>query len=168
MINSQVHWIHLETFGLASSLHNCAPNQITSSLHQLMPTWPTRQLQISTIAWIYQDLSPKIQGMISIAPNWLGNGSRSWYTPDRAADPPDATSRRQTFDRGLRLGSERRLLVLPGLKLNTMRPRQNGHHLADDVLNAFSSWMEISEFWLKLHWSLLRRVQLTICQHWFR
>ena len=31
-----------------------------------------------------------------------------------------------------------------------------------------SSWMEILEFWLKFHWSLFLRVQLTIFQHWFR
>ena len=34
-------------------------------------------------------------------------------------------------------------------------------------LSAFS-WMKIFEFWLKLHWSLFLRVQLTIFQHWFR
>ena len=33
--------------------------------------------------------------------------------------------------------------------------------------NAFS-WMKIYEFWLKFHWSLFVRVQLTIFQHWFR
>ena len=32
--------------------------------------------------------------------------------------------------------------------------------------NAFS-WMKISEFWLKFHWSLFVSVQLTIFQHWF-
>ena len=33
--------------------------------------------------------------------------------------------------------------------------------------NAFY-WMKILEFWLKLHWSLFLRIQLTIFQHWFR
>ena len=33
--------------------------------------------------------------------------------------------------------------------------------------NAFS-WMRILVFWLKFHWSLFPRVQLTIFQHWFR
>ena len=33
--------------------------------------------------------------------------------------------------------------------------------------NAFS-WMKMLEFWLKCHWSLFIRVQLTIFQHWFR
>ena len=33
--------------------------------------------------------------------------------------------------------------------------------------NAFL-WMKMLEFWLKFHWSLLRRVQLTIFQQWFR
>ena len=30
------------------------------------------------------------------------------------------------------------------------------------------SWMKSSVFWLKFHWSLFPRVQLTITQHWFR
>ena len=33
--------------------------------------------------------------------------------------------------------------------------------------NAFS-WMQINEFWLRFHWSLFLRVQLTIFQYWFR
>ena len=33
--------------------------------------------------------------------------------------------------------------------------------------NAFS-WMKLLEFWLKIHWSLFLRVQLTILQHCFR
>ena len=33
--------------------------------------------------------------------------------------------------------------------------------------NAFSS-TKMSEFWLKFHWSVFRRVQLTLFQHWFR
>ena len=33
--------------------------------------------------------------------------------------------------------------------------------------NAFS-WMKLLEFWLKFHWNLFLRVQLTIFQHWFR
>ena len=33
--------------------------------------------------------------------------------------------------------------------------------------NAFS-WMKIYEFWLKFHWSLFLRFQLTIYHHWFR
>ena len=30
------------------------------------------------------------------------------------------------------------------------------------------SWMKILDFWLKFHWNLFLRVQLTITQHWFR
>ena len=33
--------------------------------------------------------------------------------------------------------------------------------------NAFS-WMKMYEFWLRFHWSLFLRVQLTVFQHWFR
>ena len=34
-------------------------------------------------------------------------------------------------------------------------------------LDAYS-WMKIFAFWLKFHWSLFLKVQLTITQHWFR
>ena len=30
------------------------------------------------------------------------------------------------------------------------------------------SWIEMYEFWLRSHWSLFLKVQLTIFQHWFR
>ena len=33
--------------------------------------------------------------------------------------------------------------------------------------NAFP-WMKVYEFWLRFHWSLFLRVQLTIFLHWFR
>ena len=39
------------------------------------------------------------------------------------------------------------------------------------ILRTFSnvfSWMKMYEFWLKFHWILFLRVQLTIFQHWFR
>ena len=39
------------------------------------------------------------------------------------------------------------------LPVNTLRPRQNGRHFADDILSAFS-WMKMFEFRLKFHWSL--------------
>ena len=42
---------------------------------------------------------------------------------------------------------------------NTLRPRQNGRHFEN---------MKIFTFWLRFHWSLLTRVQLTIFQNWFR
>ena len=49
-------------------------------------------------------------------------------------------------------------------------------HWGRDKMDAISqttfssafSWMKIFEFWLKFHWSLFPRVQLTIFQHWFR
>ena len=46
-------------------------------------------------------------------------------------------------------------------QLNTLRPRQNGRHFADDFSNAFP-WIKVYEFWLKCHWSLILRVLLTI------
>ena len=49
-------------------------------------------------------------------------------------------------------------------------------HWGRDKMNAISqptfsnafSLMKMFEFWLKFHWSLFLRVQLTIFQHWFR
>ena len=47
--------------------------------------------------------------------------------------------------------------------VNTLRPRQNGRHSADDIFpNVFSS-MKMFEFRLKFHWSLFLKVQLTKC-----
>ena len=51
--------------------------------------------------------------------------------------------------------------------INTLRPRQNERHFADDISSAFS-WMKMFEFRLKFHLSLFLRVQLTIIHHWFR
>ena len=47
--------------------------------------------------------------------------------------------------------------------LNTLKPRQNGHHVDNDISNAFC-WIKIFIFWFKLLWSLFPLVQLTINQ----
>ena len=47
---------------------------------------------------------------------------------------------------------------------NTSPPGQSGRHFTDDTF----SWMKNFVVWLKFHWSLFVRVQLTIPQHWFR
>ena len=51
--------------------------------------------------------------------------------------------------------------------INTLRPRQNGRHFADEILKCIS-WIKMYELWLIFHWSLFRRVISTIFQHWFR
>ena len=53
------------------------------------------------------------------------------------------------------------------LLLNTMRPRRNGQHFADDIFKRifFSENVWIS---IKFHCSLFLGIQLTILQHWFR
>ena len=51
--------------------------------------------------------------------------------------------------------------------LNTLRPRSNGRHFAQDIFKCISC-MKIFEFRLKFLWSLFLRVQLTILQHWLR
>ena len=46
-------------------------------------------------------------------------------------------------------------------------PAQNGHHIVDNIFK----WIFFNKkvpIWLKFHWSLFLRVQLTITQHWFR
>ena len=36
------------------------------------------------------------------------------------------------------------------------------------IFSSAFSWIKMFEFWLKFHWSLFLRVQLTLFQHWFR
>ena len=55
----------------------------------------------------------------------------------------------------------------PRLQFNSSPPGQNGSHLADVILNAFT-WMESFVFQFKLQWSLFLRVWLTITKHWFK
>ena len=50
--------------------------------------------------------------------------------------------------------------------INTLRPRQNGCHLADDIFMHF--WMKMYNFRLKFHWSIFLWVQSTIFPHWCR
>ena len=47
------------------------------------------------------------------------------------------------------------------------KPRQYGRFSQMTLSNAFS-WMKMLEFWLKFHWGMFLRVQLTIFQYWFR
>ena len=47
--------------------------------------------------------------------------------------------------------------------INTLRPRQNGRHFAEDFFEC-----KFYEFGSRFHWSLLLRVRLTLFQHWFR
>ena len=51
--------------------------------------------------------------------------------------------------------------------VNTLRPRQNGGHFADDTFKRISLNEKMLEFRSKFHWSLFLRAQLTISQHWF-
>ena len=47
---------------------------------------------------------------------------------------------------------------------NTLRPRPNGRHFPGNIFKCMKTY----EFRLRFHWSLFRRVQLTMSQHWFR
>ena len=40
--------------------------------------------------------------------------------------------------------------------------------ISQTIFSDAFSWMKNFEFWLKFHWSLFPRAQLTISQHWFR
>ena len=51
--------------------------------------------------------------------------------------------------------------------VNTLRPRQNGCHMADNILTLIF-WKKIATFLLKSHWILFPRVELTMNQLWFR
>ena len=52
-------------------------------------------------------------------------------------------------------------------KLNSLRPRWNRCHFADDIFK-YILVIKIYWFWLKFHWSLFTRVQLTIYQRCHR
>ena len=43
---------------------------------------------------------------------------------------------------------------------------QNGRHFADDIFRCIFLYVNFI-FWLKCHWSLFLKVQLTIIRHWF-
>ena len=51
-------------------------------------------------------------------------------------------------------------------QFNTLRPKQNGRHVADDIFQRIFL-VEMFAFRLNFHWSFFLWVQLTICQHWF-
>ena len=54
--------------------------------------------------------------------------------------------------------------------LNTLRPRQNCRHFADDMLKSIflNDWMKMYEFCVRFHWNLFLRFEFTIFQLWFR
>ena len=63
------------------------------------------------------------------------------------------------------------VLILILLLLDVMLTHLPLDKMAAILLTIFSdafSWMKSFEFWLKVHWSLFLRVQLTITRHWFR
>ena len=113
---------------------------------------------------------------------WSGTGDiiskQSWYQPMRDVDIWNYVSHWWN-------GSLEWALVNYGISLSlanhTEHTKPNDyitiltHWGRDEIdtiwqttfLNSFSS-MKTYEFWLKFHWSLFVRVQLTIFQHWFR
>ena len=55
--------------------------------------------------------------------------------------------------------------------LNTLRQNtltQNGCHYTDYIFKCIFFWMKMYGFWLRFHWMLFQRVQLTIFKQWFR
>ena len=51
--------------------------------------------------------------------------------------------------------------------INTLRPRQDGHHFPDDIFKCIFL-IEMYKFRLRFHSRLFLRVQLRIFQNWFR
>ena len=39
--------------------------------------------------------------------------------------------------------------------------------ISQTIISKAFSWMKMFEFWLRFHWIMFQRVQLTIFQHWF-
>ena len=48
--------------------------------------------------------------------------------------------------------------------INTLRPRQHGHHFADDIFRC----TKILIFWFTLHWKLSLMTRSTISKHYLR
>ena len=51
------------------------------------------------------------------------------------------------------------------LFVNTLKPKQNGRHFADDIFTYVFSWIKMYGFQLRFHWSFFLWVQLTIFKH---
>ena len=51
--------------------------------------------------------------------------------------------------------------------INTLSPKQNGHHFADDIFKC-NFWMKMFKFRLKFQWDLFPWVELTKFRHRFR
>ena len=49
--------------------------------------------------------------------------------------------------------------------LNTLRPRQNGHHFADDDIFNYIFLYENHWIWFQFHWNLFQSVQLATSKH---
>ena len=60
------------------------------------------------------------------------------------------------------------LAVLLPFKTLTHPPLDKMATISQMVFSDAFLWMKWFVFWLKFHWSLFLRVQLTITQHWFR
>ena len=58
--------------------------------------------------------------------------------------------------------------ILWGFSLLAPWGRDKMAAVSQTILSNAFSWMKMLEFWLRFHWSLFLRVQLTIFQHWFR
>ena len=56
------------------------------------------------------------------------------------------------------------LLCCHSVRLNTLRPRQDGPNSADDVFKCIP-WMKMFKFCLRFHWNFLSRIEITIFQH---
>ena len=50
----------------------------------------------------------------------------------------------------------------------THLPRDKVAAISQTIFSNAFSWMKNFVFWIKFHWSMFLRVQLTIAQHWFR
>ena len=53
------------------------------------------------------------------------------------------------------------------IRLNTLGPRQNRCHIADDTFKLIFLY-ENGFIWFRFHWNMFLRFQLTIIHHWFR
>ena len=86
------------------------------------------------------------------ATTFYGVPSNGWHGTKKHIDSDSPTKLRDTML----------------LDINTLQPRQYGHHFANDTFESIFVSEKMLEFRFKFHWSLLPRVWLTKSQHWLK
>ena len=135
--------------------------ELTSMLDPLLYRWGVPPVVIRCVHWTMQmwvlQAWIKAQGIAIVMEFVFNKRHAKWQTISRDI------SRQAMISYVYGTGTGKDYIHL---KLDTLRPRQDGRHFSDGIFK----WIflnEKKEFRSKFHWSLFLRFQLTIFQHWF-